>query len=457
MNGMRAESILVVDDEKLIRWTLTETFAAEGYTTFEASSMLEALAKYKAHGADLILLDQRLPDGTGIEVLQRLRELEEDVPVLMLTAVDRVDVAVQAIKLGALDYVTKPVNLEELKVVVARILDTARLKNELKRLREEQIKSSGRCEIVGVSPAMRKVFEFIATVARSNATTVLITGETGTGKELVARAIHMASDRRSRPLMTINCAAVPDALIESELFGHERGAFTDAHKQKKGLFELADGGTVFLDEIGDISPMLQVKLLRVVEHKTFKRVGGTTDISVDVRVIAATNRQLEGQMERGSFRPDLYYRLNIASVRLPPLREREEDVLILAEHFLQQFNGAFQKQFRALAAETREVFVRYGWPGNVRELKNVLERAMLLNDGEYLQPHHVHLDRPRQPVLTPPAEVSLDQLERDAILQTLERTGWNQSRAARLLKVSRDTLRYRMKKFGLMQREGERP
>jgi two-component system, NtrC family, response regulator AtoC len=454
---MRGETILIVDDEKLIRWSLNQTLTKEGYTVLEAATVYEALEAISQRQPDLIILDQLLPDGTGIEMLQKLRAANNDAMVIMLTAIDRSNVAVQAMKLGAYDYVTKPVDHEELKIVIQKVLETSQVKRQLKRLQQEQEKQHGFCEIVGSSPSLKKVLEFISKVAESNATTILITGDSGTGKELVARAIHNMSARCDKPLMTVNCSALPENLVESELFGHEKGAFTDAKSQKKGVFELADKGTIFLDEIGEVKPTMQVKLLRVLDQKTFKRVGGTADISVDVRIIAATNRPLELLIKDGRFREDLYYRLNVASVRLPPLRERGEDVLLLSEYFLQQFNTQFHKQFRGLSLEVQEVFRRYSWPGNVRELKNVLERAILLNTGDELLLHHVEVgsfqkasnDHPVPMIERSPDGRSLDELEKEAITQALQQANQNQSLAARLLKISRDTLRYRMKKHGL--------
>lgn len=452
---MRGETILIVDDEKLIRWSLSQELAKEGYGMLEAATVQEAIARFSEQQADLIILDQRLPDGTGIELLTKLQNEKAEVPVIMLTAVDRSDVAVQAMKLGAFDYVTKPVNIDELKIVIHKALEATRLKRELALLRQEQTRFFGSNEIIGSSPPIRKVLDFIGKVAQSPATTVLITGESGTGKELVARALHFMSSRKDKPFVLVDCSALPEQLLESELFGHEKGAFTDAHIQKKGLFELADKGTIFLDEIGDISPLLQVKLLRVLEDKTFRRVGGTSSILVDVRLIAATNQPLEQRVEEGKFRADLYYRLNVASVHVAPLRERGDDVLLLAQHFLNHFNRLFRKKFKGLSEEVQDLFRRYSWPGNVRELKNILERTTLLNDGELILPEHVQLgkqSRSPQPPLRLLEPVSLDELEKQAIIQALEKAGYNQSQAARFLSISRDTLRYRMKKYRLRGR-----
>ncbi|HLF15065.1 MAG TPA: sigma-54 dependent transcriptional regulator [Bacteroidota bacterium] len=451
---MRPETIFILDDENLIRWSLKSKLAKAGYDTMESASIREAQSALTTREPDLIILDQNLPDGTGVGFLEELRAAGSQVPVVMLTAVDRSNIAVQAMKLGAADYITKPINFEELLVVIEKALETTRVMARLNRLQEEQRGKDGLSEMVGDSTALRKVHDFIRQVAQSKSTTILITGESGTGKELVARAIHSASNRRDKPLMTVNCSALTESLVESELFGHEKGAFTDAKNQKKGVFELADTGTIFLDEIGDVTPKMQVKLLRVLEQKTFQRVGGYTDITVDIRVIAATNRSLEELVEEGRFRTDLYYRLNVAQIVMPPIRERGEDILLIASHFLNSFNTKFHKSFNGMSDEVRRLFMEYPWPGNVRELRNVLERAVLLNDAEVLRPEHVELFRVRpagdSSVAAPPGEsLPLSDLERQALVNALEKSGNNQSRAAKILRITRDTLRYRMKKYGI--------
>ncbi len=452
---MRPETIFILDDENLIRWSLKSKLAKVGYDTMEAASIRDAQSALTTREPDLIILDQNLPDGTGVGFLEELRAAGSHVPVVMLTAVDRSNIAVQAMKLGAADYITKPINFEELLVVIEKALETKRVIARLNRLQEEQRGKDGISEMVGDSPAMHKVHDFIRQVAQSKSTTILITGESGTGKELVARAIHSASNRRDKPLMTVSCSALTETLVESELFGHEKGAFTDAKNQKKGIFELADTGTIFLDEIGDVTQKMQVKLLRVLEQKTFQRVGGYTEITVDIRVIAATNRSLEELVEEGKFRTDLYYRLNVAQIVMPPLRERGEDILLIASHFLHTFNTKFHKSFKGISDEVKCLFMEYPWPGNVRELRNVLERAALLNDADTLRPEHVELFKARPASAefagaAPAGEsLSLSDLEKQALVNALEKSGNNQSHAAKILKVTRDTLRYRMKKYGL--------
>ncbi|HUN64973.1 MAG TPA: sigma-54 dependent transcriptional regulator [Bacteroidota bacterium] len=453
---MRGETLLLVDDEKLIRWSLRQELTKRGFGVLEAATMTEALSRIERENVDLIILDQNLPDGTGIDFLQSIRKSGPIMPVVMLTAIDRSDIAVQAMKLGAFDYVTKPVNMDEMVIVIEKALESTKLKRQVAHFLKEQEKQFGFCGMIGASDAIRRVFDDVTKIAQTRGTTVLITGESGTGKELVAKAIHFLSDRRERPLMVVNCSALTENLIETELFGHEKGAFTDARSQKKGIFELADTGTIFLDEIGDISPKLQVRLLRVIEQKSFQRVGGTSEITVDVRVITATNRPLAQYVAEGTFREDLFYRLNVATLHMPPLRERGGDVALLAEYFIQEFNVKFQKRFSTIVPEARRMLMEYHWPGNVRELRNVLERAILLGDGNAIEPRHIELNRFVVKEETPSGtggrsgdDLSLFEMERQALLRALEKSAYNQSQAARLLKISRDTLRYRMKKFNI--------
>jgi two-component system, NtrC family, response regulator AtoC len=451
---MRGETILVVDDEKLIRWSLVQQLQRAGFRALEADAIASARRLLHEHDPDLVLLDQMLPDGTGIELLTELRRDRSLTPVVMLTGLDRAHLAVQAMKLGAFEYVTKPVDMEELLLVIEKALEETRLRRQVAHFLRGQEQREGFCGMIGSSTAMREVFDRITRVAESRGTTVLVTGESGTGKELVARAVHFLSSRKDQPLMTVNCSALSETLIESELFGHEKGAFTDARVQKKGIFELASGGTVFLDEIGDISPKIQVKLLRVLETKTFQRVGGSGDISVDIRVIAATNQPLETRIQEGTFRSDLYFRLNVAQVHLPPLRERGDDALRLAECFLQEFTTTFHRRFRGVADDTRQFLLTYHWPGNVRELRNAIERAVLLEDDELLYRRHLGVGSAVPSTGQLAAAIgeggmSLDDLEKEALRLALLKAGNNKSAAARLLKIGRDELRYKIKKHGL--------
>jgi DNA-binding NtrC family response regulator len=449
---MPSATILIVDDEALIRWSLAERLKSEGYTVIEADTGRAAMARL-SEGVDLVLLDYRLPDTDGVVMLRRIKEFDQDILVILLTAYANVETAVEAMKLGAYHFANKPFNLDDVCATVARALEATRLRREVRQLRTDAARPYSLHRIVGASPAITSLRHLVARVASSPASTVLLTRESGTGRDLVAKVIHYSSDRTAKPFMNITCSALPEQLLESELFGHERGAFTDARLQKKGLLESADGGTVFLDEIGEMTPGLQAKLLRFLEEKSFKRVGGSHDIHVDVRVVAATNRNLEDDVAHHRFRSDLFYRLNVLPISLPPLRSRSEDVPLLVEYFIDQFNTDFRKRVLGATPAAYKVLQGYGWPGNVRELRNVIERAMLLSDSDRLDARdfaslQTALASSEEFEL-PAAGVDLEKLERSLVIQALRRSGGNQTRAGSLLGLNRDQIRYRIEKFGL--------
>ncbi len=472
MSGSR---ILVVDDEESIRWTLGKALEKEGYGVRAVGRGEEAISRVEGEGADLVLLDIKMPDRDGLEVLSRIKALRPDVPVIMMTAFGTMQVAVEAMKKGAYDYITKPFDLAEVVILVGRALEVKALTEEVVRLRESIRQQADPGEVVGRSAAMQEVFKLMGKVAGSDLT-VLITGESGTGKELVARAIHFHSRRADKPFVAVNCAAVPRELLESELFGHEKGAFTGATAPRRGKFELAEGGTLFLDEIGDMDLTLQTKILRVLQEREFERVGGERALTADVRIIAATNQDLEEAARAKRFREDLFYRLNVVTLSLPPLRERKEDIPLLLEHFLHQFAQQQKREPKSLSKEARDLLLAYDWPGNVRELENVIKRACVLATTSLILPEHLPLSLLpasggvsaagdfEQTVARAAAEelqrigeshdgdlsdYILSCLEKPVIEMVLKRTGGNQVRAAEILGINRNTLRSRMARLGI--------
>jgi DNA-binding NtrC family response regulator len=452
--------ILVVDDEYLIRWTLQQNLEKEGYEVLLAETGEEALEKVKEEAPDLALLDIKLPGMDGYEVLEKALKMDDGIIPIMITAYDEVDKVVKAMRLGAFDYITKPFDFSKVRLSIQKALEASQLKREVRHLRREKKNWYGFDNLIAVSQEMERVLQISEKIAQSETATVLIQGESGTGKEVVAHLIHERSKRQNMAFITVNCANFPEQMLENELCGHEKGAFTDAKEVKKGLLEVADRGTLFLDEIGDMSLSLQGKILRLVEQKTFRRIGGLKDIQVDVRIITATNRDLLKLKEEGKFREDLFYRINVASIRIPPLRERPSDVLPLTKYFMQRYNEEFHKNVQTISKGVEDFLRNYNWPGNVRELKNVIERAMILVEEDTLLMEHLPIEILGQGskqggviegIRIPPEGISMEKVEEALVKQALKMTSGNQTKAAKLLDISRDALRYRMQKFGMLE------
>ncbi len=453
-------SILVVDDEVTLRYFLERSLRDQGYETLSAGTVADALDLVYSRQIDCALLDQHLPDGVGFDVLRALKEVDADLPIIVLTGYGSLDSVKTAFRYGVFDYLTKPPDLTELNRLVGQALQNVDVRREVRRQRVAPPPAPGDL-VMGRNPAMREIMRLVQRVAVQS-TNVLIQGESGTGKDVLANLIHRLSPRAKQPFVPINCAAIPDHLLESELFGYEAGAFTGARKQKKGLIELADKGTLFLDEIGSLRLDLQAKLLRVLESREFRRVGGTTDIHVDVRLVSATNRDLQAAVAASEFREDLFWRLRVIPIKLPPLRERIEDIDLLIAKFISEFAREFGKEIRGVAPDALQALHGHRWPGNIRELRNVIERAAILCDGPEITAAHLPPDlvisAPRPDVVgraegphLPPTGLDLKsvvaELELDLIHQALERAGGNQTFAAQLLHISRDELRYRLKKY----------
>jgi len=446
--------VLVVDDDPGVRESF-RLILEDHYDVIDVPDGPTALDTVRASEIDLVLLDIRLPGMDGIEVLERIKAIDEGIEVILVTAVKTVRTAVAAMKLGAFDYLTKPFEEDELLSLSRRALERRALEREVAFLRSELARTHDSEEIVGRHPAIEKLHGLIAQVARTP-TTVLITGESGTGKELVARAVHHQGPRRDGPFIAVNPAAIAETLIESELFGHEKGAFTGAHQRKLGKFELAQGGTLFLDEIGTLRADLQAKLLRVLQQREIERVGGARPVKIDVRFIAATNTNLKEAVGSGAFREDLYYRLNVVPVVVPPLRERIQDVPLLVEHFIRRDNRRFHKHIEGLSPEALAALNAYRWPGNVRELENVIERCVVLAEGPVIQLNDLPLDvsLPQQATKVRAAETlplneATDQFEQQIVLRVLERVGWNLTEAGRILEIHRNSLRVKLARWGI--------
>ena len=448
-------SLLIVDDELLIRKSLSKVFRASGYSVDTASTGAEGIEKVSSVRPQVMILDMRLPDTDGLSVLKKARELDPLLQVIVITAYGDVQSAVNAMKLGACDFLRKPYEMEDIVLATDSAGRNFRQASELDLYRRRAYDAYSGAEIIGDSLPIQHVRELIEKVVPSQATSVLITGESGTGKELVARAIHYLSERAEHPLMEVNCSSFHESLLENELFGHERGAFTDAHSTKKGLVELCDGGTLFLDEVADMPLPTQAKLLRFIDHRNFKRVGGAEDISVDIRIVAATNKDVDAEVRAGRFRSDLYFRLKVVSVPLPPLRDRDSDIPLLARHFMRDFARRFQKTFTDLSPEVEEAFRGYAWPGNVRELRNLIERVVLLEDGPLVRLEHMPSELLGRgsglPVSTAESRAfgvaTLAQKEAEHIAEVLRLTDGNKSQAARVLGISRQGLIEKLRRF----------
>ncbi len=460
---MAEPTIVVCDDEELIRWSLCEHLGQEGFKTIPVTNGAECVEAVHQHAPALVLMDLKMPVMDGLTALRTLRERGHDVPVIVITAHGGVDSAIEATKLGASSYLTKPFDLRETTLAVRKALEDDRLRHEVHYLRGRDREGYG--DFIGRSKSLQGLFDTLRRLEAIDAPTVLIQGESGSGKDVIARTIHIKGPRHGGPFMEIDCAALPEHLIESELFGHERGSFTDARTTKRGLFEDAHGGVVFLDEIGELAPSTQAKLLRALENRTFKRVGGVATITMNAAVIAATNRNLKEEVEKGRFREDLFFRLNVIPIQIPSLRERRDDLPLLVNHFLEKFARSFDRPVKGVSADTMAMLQAYAWPGNVRELRNVLERIVILGPDEVIRaadlPPEIRYARPATaapsadgcPFTLPEDGVDLEAVERGLIAQALGRTDGNQSAAARLLGITRYALRYRMEKYGLLDKD----
>jgi two-component system response regulator AtoC len=464
-------TVLITDDNELIRETLQKALVSEGYRVQLAKNGQECLEAVRHGDIDLILLDMRLPDINGIEILQRLRQTQSDSIVLMMTAYGDVESTKKALELGAFDFIRKPVTPKALVSIIKMAMEIRSLRQEIQQIIYKNKERYGYHNIIGQSEALQKVLEMTTRAANSDASTILIEGASGSGKSLIAKCLHYNSLRAYQPFVEINCASIPATLLESELFGHEAGAFTDAKKQKKGLAELAHGGTLFLDEIGEIQPALQAKMLQVIEEKCFRRIGGTQSIVIDIRIIAATNKDLKKALDDGTFRQDLYYRLNVINIFLTPLKERTEDVIPLVEHFIGRYGREFNKPMKRISGDARQALERYDWPGNVRELSNTVERIMILEDGDLLLPEHLPaaVIKGKERSESPPSldgvgveiagsEFNLKKMtetfQAKVITKALESTHGNRTEAAKILGLSRVGLYHQMKRLGLLKKEG---
>ncbi len=466
--------ILIIEDEKLIRWSLEKHLTSKGYKVLSAETGEEGIKLFELNRPDVVFVDNKLPKIQGMDVILKLKSLDEEAVIVFMTAYGSIETAVSAMKAGAAEYVNKPFVFDEIEVILEHVKSKIKITKEIQLLRRQKRDIITFDHIIGETPLFKQIIQLSKKIARTKSTTILLLGESGTGKDMFAHAIHNESTRNEKPFVTINCSSLPDSLLESELFGHEKGAFTDAKLLKKGLFEIAEGGTVFLDEIGEINQATQIKLLGVLENKIVRRLGGTTNIPVDIRIVAATNRDLKKAVEEKLFREDLYYRLKVFQITLPSLHERKDDIPILAEHFIKYYNLQFQKCINKINGSVRSLLMQYSWPGNIRELRNVIERAViletmssleadslpaeivLLNENnlspkETIKDMHHSIDAHKTPfgISIPEEGLSLNEIEKQIIKLALQKTNYNQTQTAKLLRISRDTLRYKVKKHKL--------
>ncbi len=453
--------ILIIEDERLLSKQLHKALTQEDYTVITSSEGTEGLEIAQRENPDLVLLDLKLPDSNGLDLLKTIASWENPPSVIMMTAHGSVEVAVNAIRLGAYDFIEKPFPLDKLKVMVRNALRTNQLKNSISAAAMREQEKYGFDTLIGESESIKEIIDLFKKLTETDPRTILISGESGTGKGLAAKILHFNGVRAQKPFIELNCAAIPETLLESELFGHEVGAFTDAKKMKKGILEQADGGTVFLDEIGDMSLSLQAKLVKAVEERSFRRLGGNRDIVVDISVIAATNQDLKSLVKQGLFREDLYHRLNVISFEMPALRGRKKDIPLITDYFVQYFSYDLNKNITEIPQEVRAIFMNYNWPGNVRELRSTVERAILLSDSNVLNPRYIQLEEDSEGMTVgdstdkmvidvPLEDVSLYKIEKKVISKALDLNDWNQTRTAEMLGVTREVLRYRMKKWGLL-------
>ncbi|WP_331489627.1 sigma-54 dependent transcriptional regulator [Tepidibacter hydrothermalis] len=446
------KKILIADDEQNMLWAIKRALKGKEYKIITASDGLEALEKFKSHEPDLVLLDFKMPKMDGMNVLKEIKNENSKIPVIMITAHGTMESAIEAMKIGALDYISKPFDIDQLKIQIKKALEIGDMKEQIDFFKEELRSITGK-PIIGDSSQMKRVMEIVERVSKTNAT-VLITGESGTGKELIASAVHYSSDRSDKPYITVNCGALPETLLESELFGHDKGSFTGAISKKLGRFERANKGTIFLDEIGELSLQVQVKLLRVLQEKQIERVGGTETIDIDVRIIAATNKDLKKMVEEGTFREDLYYRLNVIPIQLPALRERKEDIKLLVEYFLEKYCNEMGRDTMTISTESINALTNYSFKGNIRELENIIERLVILSEGKLIDkndlPREILYEGSREFQFNiPPSGINLEEVEKNFILQALKICDYNQTKAAKLLGVTRHTLIYRMEKYNI--------